>query len=149
MRHSVIATAVALLLTGCVTHPELRTQTELDRDGEIWTRAHGLRIAITPEQFKDCSSLGVVSELYYDGPPGDPAKRPMGAAWPEYILRFKTAQLGGNAALLSSPITRWTGPLNDRRVLGEAVARHLGNRQLEQVFPGFENPTGKFLSYLG
>ena len=36
-----------------------------------------------------------------------------------------------------------------RRVLGEAVSRHLGNSQLEQVFPGFENPAGKFLRYLG
>jgi uncharacterized protein (DUF1501 family) len=36
-----------------------------------------------------------------------------------------------------------------RGVLGEAVAVHLGNASLEQVFPGFENPTGKFLRYLG
>jgi uncharacterized protein (DUF1501 family) len=36
-----------------------------------------------------------------------------------------------------------------RRVLGEAVARHLGNSKLEQVFPGFEDPAGKFLKYLG
>jgi len=36
-----------------------------------------------------------------------------------------------------------------RRVLGETVAEHLGNRSLEQVFPGFENPPGKFLRYLG
>jgi uncharacterized protein (DUF1501 family) len=28
-----------------------------------------------------------------------------------------------------------------RRVLGEAVARHLGNTKLGQVFPGFENQT--------
>jgi uncharacterized protein (DUF1501 family) len=35
-----------------------------------------------------------------------------------------------------------------RRVLGEAVARHLGNSKLEQVFPGFEEPTGRFLKYL-
>jgi hypothetical protein len=61
-----------------------------------------------------------VSERYYDGPPGDPAKRPMGAAWPEYILRFKTAQLGGNAALVSAPIKKWTGQLTEWRVLGEA-----------------------------
>lgn len=26
-----------------------------------------------------------------------------------------------------------------RRVLGEAVSRHLGNRNLNAVFPGFEN----------
>lgn len=36
-----------------------------------------------------------------------------------------------------------------RLVLGEAVARHLGNSKLEQVFPGFEDPTGNFLRYLG
>ncbi len=36
-----------------------------------------------------------------------------------------------------------------RRVLGEAVYRHLGNQALNQVFPGFDNPAGKFLKYLG
>jgi uncharacterized protein (DUF1501 family) len=36
-----------------------------------------------------------------------------------------------------------------RRVLGEAVAKHLGNSRLEQVFPGFENPSAGFLRYLG
>jgi uncharacterized protein (DUF1501 family) len=36
-----------------------------------------------------------------------------------------------------------------RRVLGEAVTKHLGNSHLEQVFPEFENPAGKFLRYLG
>src|SRR6267378_4371970 len=36
-----------------------------------------------------------------------------------------------------------------RQVLGEAVARHLGNNNLNQVFPGYENSTGKFLRYLG
>jgi uncharacterized protein (DUF1501 family) len=36
-----------------------------------------------------------------------------------------------------------------RQVLGEAVARHLGNSRLEQVFPGFENQAGRFLRYLG
>jgi len=34
-------------------------------------------------------------------------------------------------------------------VLGEAVDRHLGNKSLDAVFPGFENPPGKFLKYLG
>ena len=32
-----------------------------------------------------------------------------------------------------------------RRVLGEAVYSHLGNTKLDQVFPGFENLTEKFL----
>jgi len=36
-----------------------------------------------------------------------------------------------------------------RRVLGEAVYQHLGNKNLSEVFPGFDNQTGKFLHYLG
>jgi uncharacterized protein (DUF1501 family) len=36
-----------------------------------------------------------------------------------------------------------------RQVLGEAVYKHLGNKELNQVFPGFENQPGKFLKYLG
>jgi uncharacterized protein (DUF1501 family) len=36
-----------------------------------------------------------------------------------------------------------------RRVLGEAVARHLGNDKLAQVFPDFDNHPGRFLKYLG
>ena len=36
-----------------------------------------------------------------------------------------------------------------RRVLGEAVARHLGNQNLNAVFPGFDNSSQQFLSYLG
>ena len=36
-----------------------------------------------------------------------------------------------------------------RSVLGESVYRHLGNRDLDRVFPGFENQTGKFLSLIG
>ena len=32
-----------------------------------------------------------------------------------------------------------------RRVLGEAVERHLGNKALDQVFPGFDNQPGKFV----
>jgi uncharacterized protein (DUF1501 family) len=35
-----------------------------------------------------------------------------------------------------------------RRVLGEAVAKHLGNSRLEQVFPGFEISSAGFLRYL-
>jgi len=34
-------------------------------------------------------------------------------------------------------------------VLGEAVYKHLGNKDLNQVFPGFDNQPGKFLKYLG
>jgi uncharacterized protein (DUF1501 family) len=36
-----------------------------------------------------------------------------------------------------------------RRVLGEAVARHLGNANLNTVFPGFDNSQKAFLRYLG
>lgn len=36
-----------------------------------------------------------------------------------------------------------------RRVLGEAVAEHLGNSKLETVFPGFENEASKFVRFLG
>jgi hypothetical protein len=120
MKRILLAAIVPLLFAGCVTHPDLRTQAELDRGSELWTRAHAVRVAIDPEQFRDCSLLGVVSEQSYDGPPGDPAKRPMGSAWPEYVLRFKTAQLGGNAALVCAPIRKWTGQLSESRVLGEA-----------------------------
>jgi uncharacterized protein (DUF1501 family) len=36
-----------------------------------------------------------------------------------------------------------------RQVLGEAVYRHLENRHLTEVFPGYENSPSKFLEYLG
>jgi uncharacterized protein (DUF1501 family) len=36
-----------------------------------------------------------------------------------------------------------------RRVLGECVSRHLGNKDLDTVFPSFENELGKFLRLLG
>ncbi|HXY13164.1 MAG TPA: DUF1501 domain-containing protein [Terriglobales bacterium] len=36
-----------------------------------------------------------------------------------------------------------------RLVLGETVYRHLGNKALDQVFPGFENQPKEFLKYLG
>ncbi len=35
-----------------------------------------------------------------------------------------------------------------RRVLGEAVLRHLGNTQLNTVFPGFDNAPEQFLRYI-
>ncbi len=35
-----------------------------------------------------------------------------------------------------------------RRVIGEAVYKHVGNKNLSQVFPGFENQPAKFLNYL-
>ena len=36
-----------------------------------------------------------------------------------------------------------------RQVIGEAIARHLGNTKLAQVFPGFESDSSKFLKFLG
>ena len=36
-----------------------------------------------------------------------------------------------------------------RRVLGEVVYSHLGNRKLSGVFPGFENNPSQFLRFLG
>jgi hypothetical protein len=34
-------------------------------------------------------------------------------------------------------------------VIGEAVARHMGNTNLANVFPGYANQVGKFLRVLG
>ena len=36
-----------------------------------------------------------------------------------------------------------------RQVIGEAVARHMGNKNLANVFPGFDNQPGRFLKLLG
>jgi uncharacterized protein (DUF1501 family) len=36
-----------------------------------------------------------------------------------------------------------------RQVLGEAVLRHMGNTNLKDVFPGYENQSSKFLRFLG
>ena len=36
-----------------------------------------------------------------------------------------------------------------RQVDGEAVYRHLRNRHLNEVFPGYETSRSKFLKYLG
>ena len=36
-----------------------------------------------------------------------------------------------------------------RTVMGEGVARHLGNHDLNAVFPGFNNSPRAFLRYLG
>jgi len=36
-----------------------------------------------------------------------------------------------------------------RQVIGEAVARHMGNKNLGEVFPGYDNQPGRFLRYLG
>src|SRR5579864_2914000 len=36
-----------------------------------------------------------------------------------------------------------------RQVIGEAVSRHLGNQNLAQVFPSYDNQPAKFLKFLG
>ena len=36
-----------------------------------------------------------------------------------------------------------------RQVIGEGVARHLGNKNLAEVFPGYDNQPTKFLKFLG
>ena len=36
-----------------------------------------------------------------------------------------------------------------RQILGEAVYKHLGNKAVKQVFPGFDNQPERFLKYLG
>jgi uncharacterized protein (DUF1501 family) len=36
-----------------------------------------------------------------------------------------------------------------RQVVGEVVARHMGNKNLNEVFPGYDNQTGRFLRLLG
>jgi len=36
-----------------------------------------------------------------------------------------------------------------RQVLGEMVYHHLGNRDLTEVFPGFQNSPNRFLKILG
>jgi uncharacterized protein (DUF1501 family) len=36
-----------------------------------------------------------------------------------------------------------------RQIIGEVVAHHMGNNNLAQVFPGFDNQSAKFLKLLG
>ena len=36
-----------------------------------------------------------------------------------------------------------------RQVIGEAVVKHMGNKNLAQVFPGYDNQPAKFLKFLG
>jgi hypothetical protein len=112
---------VTLLLTACVIPRDSRTQAEKDRDAEIWTQALSIQVMIAPDQLTECKRLGVVSEQYYEDVPSDPMKRSTGMDWPERMLRFKTAQLGGNAALMNSAIEKWKqDQLIQSRVLGEA-----------------------------
>ena len=116
---------VALLLTACAMNRDTRTQAEKDRDAETWTHALSLPIVIARDQVADCKSLGVVSERYYEDVPSDPMKRTEKMPWPEHMLRFKTAQLGGNAARINPRIDKWKqDDLVQSRVLGEALRCH-------------------------
>ncbi len=36
-----------------------------------------------------------------------------------------------------------------RQVIGEVIVKHMGNKNLSQVFPGYDNQSGKFLKVLG
>lgn len=112
--------ALALLLVACATTRDPRTPAELKRDAEVWTRAKQLRIVSENNPVAGCTSLGIVSERYFEDPPSDPLKRPMVRSWPEHVLRYKTASLGGDTAYLCPTIRRWSGELNESRVLGEA-----------------------------
>ena len=114
---------VTLLLTACAIPRDTRTQAERDRDAEIWTDALSLPVVNmnARDQLAECKRLGVVSERYFEDVPSDPMKRTARMPWPEHMLRFKTAQLGGNAALMNTPIDRWKqDDLVQSRVLGEA-----------------------------
>ena len=92
----------------------------MNRDAEIWTRAKELRVVSGTSQVLGCRSLGIVSEQYFEDPPPDPLRRPVVRSWPEHVLRYKTASLGGDTAYLCPTIRRWSGELNESRVLGEA-----------------------------
>jgi hypothetical protein len=116
------AGVISLLLTACAIPRDTRTPAEKDRDAEIWTHALSLKVAIARTQLEECERLGVVSERYYEDVPSDPMKRTGRMPWPEHMLRFKTAQLGGNAALMKTPVAKWKqDELVQSRVLGEAL----------------------------
>ena len=112
--------AVTVLLTACATSRDSRTPAELERDAQTWTRARDLKVATAPEQIQGCTSLGTVSERYFEGPPDDPLRRPMSRSWVEHVLRFKTALMGGDTAFLCPTIRKWSGELQESRILGEA-----------------------------
>ena len=118
---AIAAAALALTVAACATQRDTRTPAELRRDTEIWTRAKELQVVSGTSQVKGCTSLGIVSEQYFEGPPSDPLKRPTNRSWPEHVLRYKTATLGGDTAYLCPSIRKWSGSdLNESRVLGEA-----------------------------
>jgi hypothetical protein len=113
---------LSLLFTACAIPRDTRTQAEKDRDARTWTHALSLPVVIARDQLADCKSLGVVSERYFEDVPSDPMKRTARMPWPEHMLRFKTAERGGNAALMNTPIEKWKqDELVQSRVLGEAL----------------------------
>lgn len=114
------AATLALALTACTSSRDTRTPAERDRDAETWTRARELRVTTGIEQVQGCTSLGVISERYFEEPPTDPFERPVVRSWPEHVLRYKTARLGGDTADRCPTIRTWSGELNESRVLGEA-----------------------------
>jgi len=126
MRGILVGTGVlSLLLTACAINRDTRTQAEKDHDAELWTHALSLPVVIARDQLAECTRLGVVSERYYEDVPADPMKRTAKMPWPEHMLRFKTAQLGGNAARINPQIDKWKqDDLVQSRVLGEALRCH-------------------------
>lgn len=127
MRGILVGTGVLslLLIAACAINRDTRTQAEKDRDAELWTHALSLPVVIARDQLSDCKSLGVVSERYYEDVPSDPMKRTEKIPWPEHMLRFKTAQLGGNAARINPQIDKWKpDDLVQSRALGEALRCH-------------------------
>lgn len=118
----IMAGAGILLLTACAIPRDTRTQAEKERDAEIWTHALSLPVVAARDQLGECKRIGVVSERYFEDVPSDPMKRAARMPWPEHMLRFKTAALGGNAALMNTPVEKWKqDELVQSRVLGEAL----------------------------
>jgi hypothetical protein len=123
LRLAVIAASVGILLLSspsCAGR-DPRTPAERERDSAIWSRAHALTVYVASGPTRDCKSLGVVSERYYDDVPPDNGARPRRMSWPEYVLRFRAAELGANAAVIKRAVARWQlDRLDQSRDLGEA-----------------------------
>jgi hypothetical protein len=118
---TVVAAAgiVLLSLPSCAAR-DPRTPAERERDSQIWSRAHTLAVYVASGPTRDCKSLGIVSEHYYDDVPPDTA-RPRHMSWPEHVLRFRAAELGANTAVIKGAIARWQlDRLDQSRDLGEA-----------------------------
>ena len=114
------ATIALLSLPSCAAR-DPRTPAERQRDSAIWSRAHALTVYVASGPTRDCKSLGVVSEHYYDDVPPDNGARPRHMSWPEYVLRFRAAELGANAAVIKVAVARWQlDRLDQSRDLGEA-----------------------------